>query len=216
MSVKLQTPEKHRARWLKVALWCLAAVPLIDLAARTLLGQLGVNPQETLLRATGTWTLTLLLVTLGVSTLRRALNWPELIMLRRMLGLWAFTYGVVHLLGFWAFEHSFIWRDVFQDAFKRPFVTVGLVSMLLLLPLAITSNRFSMRALGPKWKKTHRLIYVVVLLACLHFFLHRAGKNNFADPLWALGITFFLLGERLWGSGIQMRWNLFRRNQILK
>jgi methionine sulfoxide reductase heme-binding subunit len=204
------------ARWLKILLWCLAASPLLDLTALTVLGQLGVNPQETLLRATGTWALTLLLVTLGVSPLRRALKWPELIALRRMLGLWTFTYGVIHLLGFWAFEHSFIWRDVLQDSLKRPFVTVGLLSMLLLLPLALTSNRFSMRALGPRWKKVHRLIYAVALLACLHFFLHRAGKNNFADPLWALGITLFLFAERLFASGIKMRWDLFRRNQILK
>jgi sulfoxide reductase heme-binding subunit YedZ len=182
---------------LKAALWCLAFVPLAELLWRTLTNNLGTNPQEALLRATGTWCLVLLLVTLGVTPFRRWMNWPDLIRVRRMLGLWTFTYAAIHLLCFWAFEHDFVWRDVLQDGLKRPFVSVGLMAFALLLPLALTSNIWAMRILGPRWKQLHRAIYVIAVLSCIHFFLHRAGKNNFTDPAIATVITLALIGVRL-------------------
>jgi methionine sulfoxide reductase heme-binding subunit len=201
-------PAQHLdQRDLKISVWLLAAWPLANLIYLTLSQQLGTNPQETLLRATGTWCLTLLLVTLGVSTARRWLNWPELLQLRRMLGLWAFAYAVIHLFGFYAFEHDFQLRPLLKDSLQRPFVTVGLLALIGLVPLAATSTRAAQRRLGRRWKKIHKMIYLIALLACVHFFLHRAGKNNFADPLWALGITLGLLGERLFRV-----WNPFRRN----
>lgn len=116
--------------------------------------------------------------------------------MRRMLGLWTFAYAVIHLLCFWAFEHDFVWLSVVQDGLKRPFVTVGLLAFVLLLPLAITSNKRSMRALGPRWKKLHRAIYAIALLSCLHFFLHRAGKNNFLDPVITTVVIAGLFGAR--------------------
>ena len=154
-------------RRLKIALWCWAAAPLVDLAWRAFVQTLGPNPQETLLRATGLWCLVLLLVTLSITPLRKWLDWAELIRVRRMLGLWVFAYAVVHGLGFWAFEHDFNWAAVLQDAFKRPFVTVGLLSLALLTPLALTSNQWSMRRLAGNWKKLHRLVYVVAALSVL-------------------------------------------------
>jgi len=181
---------------LKISLWLLAAIPLIELVWRTFTNQLGTNPQETLLRATGTWCLVLLLVTLGVTPLRQWWQWQDLIRVRRMLGLWTFAYAVIHLLCFWAFEHDFVWLSVVQDGLKRPFVTVGLLAFALLLPLAITSNKRSMRALGPRWKKLHRAIYAIALLSCLHFFLHRAGKNNFLDPVITTVVIAGLFGAR--------------------
>lgn len=181
---------------MNLALWLLCAAPLVDLIGLTVTNGLGTNPQETLLRATGTWALVLLLVTLGVTPVRQWLNWPELVHARRMLGLWTFTYAVIHLLGFWAFEHDFVWLSVFADSLKRPFVTVGLIAFLLMLPMAITSNRRSMQRLGTRWKKIHRAIYLIAGLSCLHFFLHRAGKNNFADPSIALAVTVALLALR--------------------
>lgn len=184
----------------------LCAAPLADLLLRAGWGSLGANPQETLLRATGTWTLTLLLVTLAVTPLRRLLKWPELVGTRRLLGLWAFAYATIHLLGFWAFEHDFHWVAVLKDGLKRPFVTVGLVSFALLVPMAMTSNHAAVRRLGSQWKKIHRLIYAVALLACLHFFLHRAGKSNFLDPVIALSITLALLLMRV-------RWRRNARTQ---
>ena len=102
-------------------IWLLCALPLADLVFRIAAQQLGANPQEAILRATGLWSLTLLLVTLGVTPFRQWLRWPELIPLRRMLGLWAFGYACIHLLAFWAFEHDFDLAGVAADAFKRPF-----------------------------------------------------------------------------------------------
>ncbi len=175
---------------------------MVDLFARILgwIGHLGPHPQEAILRGTGTWALTLLLVTLGVTPLRRWWNWSELIRARRLLGCWAFAYALSHLLAFWAFEHEFVWAAVWRDAFKRPFVTTGLITFILLLPLAMTSTTWAMRTLGARWKTLHRLIYLAVLSACLHFFLHRAGKNNYGDPALVLGITMLLLGARVWWS----------------
>jgi methionine sulfoxide reductase heme-binding subunit len=182
---------------LKTSLWLLCALPMAELTWRAVTNALGTNPQEALLRATGTWCLVLLLVTLGVTPLRRWANWPDLIRVRRLLGLWTFTYAVVHLLCFWAFEHEFVWRSVLSDGLKRPFVTVGLIAFVFLMPMAMTSNTMAMRALGANWKKLHRLIYVIAILACVHFILHRAGKNNYADPIIVSLITAGLFGARL-------------------
>lgn len=175
------------------AICLLAALPLVDLFSLTLLNRLGANPQETLLRATGTWTLTLLIAALALGPLARVIRWPELIRLRRMVGLWAFGYGVIHLLGFWAFEHDFIWADVLHDAFKRPFVTVGLLALAMMSALAVTSTDAAMRAMGRNWKRLHQMIYLIAPLACLHFYLHRAGKNNFTDPNIALALVLVFL-----------------------
>jgi methionine sulfoxide reductase heme-binding subunit len=179
-------------RLLKVLLWLMAAAPLIDLAWLTYTQTLGPNPQETLLRATGLWCLVLLLFTLSITPLRRWLNWVELIRVRRMLGLWVFAYAVIHLLGFWAFEHDFNWAAVFADSLKRPFVTAGLLSVALLIPLAATSNKWSMRWLGGNWKKLHRLVYLVAVISVVHFYLHKAGKNDFFEPTVALVVLLGL------------------------
>ena len=179
-------------------IWLLCALPLADLVFRIAGQQLGANPQEAILRATGLWSLTLLLVTLGVTPFRQWLRWPELIPLRRMLGLWAFGYACIHLLAFWAFEHDFDLVGVAADALKRPFVTVGLLSFGLMLPMALTSNAVAMRRLGRGWKRLHRVIYAIALLACVHFFLHRAGKSNFVDPAIASAVVLILLGSRIY------------------
>jgi methionine sulfoxide reductase heme-binding subunit len=187
---------RRPVRQLKSAIWLLAAAPLADLALLAFTQALGTNPQETLLRATGTWCLTLLLVTLAITPARRLLQWPELVALRRMLGLWVFAYAVIHLLGFWAFEHDFVWAAVAQDALKRPFVTAGLLAIALLIPLAVTSNDWSMRQLGSRWKKLHRLVYLIAVIAVVHFYLHKAGKNDFTDPTIALIVLVLLFLAR--------------------
>ena len=185
-------------RTARLLIWLLCATPMADLLARALTHQLGANPQEALLRGTGLWCLTMLLVTLGVTPLRRLLDWPELIRLRRMLGLWTFAYAVLHLLGFWAFEHEFDWIAVLKDGAQRPFVTVGLVCFALLVPLAATSNQLAMRRLRSVWKRLHRLVYLIAMLGLIHFFLHRAGKSNFADPMLASVVTAALLLLRVY------------------
>lgn len=178
----------------------MAAAPLADLVWLASTNGLGLNPQEALLRATGLWCLVLLLFTLSITPIRRLMNWVELIRVRRMLGLWVFTYAVIHLLGFWAFEHDFNWLAVFADSLKRPFVTAGLISVALLIPLAVTSNKWSMRRLGGNWKKLHRLVYLVAAIAVLHFYLHKLGKNDFLEPTIALVVLLALLISRRLGA----------------
>ena len=183
----------------RILLWALCAAPMVDLAWRTVTADLGSNPQEALLRGTGTWCLVMLLVTLGVTPARRMLDWGELLVVRRMLGLWTFAWALIHLLCFWAFEHDFVWLALLADGLRRPFVSVGIVGFVILAALALTSHKRAMRALGSRWKKLHRLIYVAAVLACIHFILHRAGKNNLADPAIAsvVFVGLMLLRTRL-------------------
>lgn len=183
-------------RALKWLLWIMSGVPLADLVLRAFAQSLGAHPEEAFLRGTGTWALVLLLVTLGVTPLRRWMNWPQIIGVRRMLGLWAFAYACVHLLAFVAFEHGMDVAALAADAVKRPFVTAGLSAFFCMLPLALTSNRWSMQRLGANWKRLHRLAYLAAAIACLHFFLHRAAKSNFADPATALAVLAVLMALR--------------------
>lgn len=190
------TQMASRLRALKSLLWIMSAMPLVDLTWRALTQSLGAHPEEVWLRGTGTWCLVLLLATLGVTPVRRILDWPELIRVRRMLGLWSFTYACVHLLSFLALEHAMDVAALAADAMKRPFVAAGLSAIGLMLPLALTSNRWSMHKLGGHWKRLHRLAYGAAVLACLHFFLHRVAKANIADPAIASAVLAFLVAMR--------------------
>lgn len=182
---------------LYLSLWCWAAGPLLELSARLLLDSLGANPQEEILRGLGRQTLVLLWLVLLVPVLQRTL-WPGVLTARRMLGLWAFFYAGIHLLAYAQFEHDLVWPALAVDAFQRPFVTVGLLALLLMLPLALTSNRWSMLRLGKDWKFLHRLVWPVVGLALVHYVLHKAGKNDFLEPaLAALALVFILLLRRV-------------------
>ena len=108
-----------------------------------------------------------------------------------MLGLWAFFYLCIHFFAFFVFEHSFVLSSLVVDFISRPFVTFGVIAFILMIPLALTSNNFSVRLLKKAWKKLHFLINPIMILTLIHFFLHRAGKNDFLDPFIALGV--FLL-----------------------
>lgn len=190
------TVSVTRLRALKGLLWLMSAAPLADLLLRAFLQNLGAHPEEIWLRGTGTWCLVLLWATLAVATVRHIMDWPDLVRVRRMLGLWAFAYAGVHLLSFLALEHGMDISALMRDALKRPFVAVGLVAFGCMLPLALTSNQWSMQTLGSQWKRLHQLAYVAAVAACVHFFLHRAGKANFADPAIASVILLLLFASR--------------------
>lgn len=168
----------------KPVLWIWLAGPFFELGVRALFQQLGPNPQEALLRGLGQQTLVLLLLVVAMPFLARWLV-PSILVFRRMVGLFAFFYASIHLLAFWVFEHGLVLRDLLHDALTRPFVAVGLGSLALLAPLALTSNRFSMRRLGPRWKLLHRLIWPALGFGILHYALHKSGKNDFDGPLLA-------------------------------
>jgi sulfoxide reductase heme-binding subunit YedZ len=160
---------------------------------------LGANPAETLIRETGEMTLRLLCATLAITPLRHWTGWHALARLRRMLGLCAFFYGVVHFLCFAWLDMGLDWGAILVDIVKRPFILVGTAALLGMLPLAATSFNRAIKSLGPRrWQLLHRTVYAVAGLALLHFFWMRAGKNDFADVAVYAAILAGLLGWRAW------------------
>ena len=189
--------------WLRTrpAWWALLALgllPLVWLVWRTYTDQLGANPAETLIRATGDWTLRGLCLTLAVTPLRVQLGWPELLRFRRLLGLLTFGYASLHLMGYAWFDMGLDWADIVRDIPKRPFVLVGSLALLLMTLMALTSWNGAIRRLGARrWQNLHRSIYAVAVLAILHFWWMRAGKNNF-NEVWVYALILAaLLGWRL-------------------
>ncbi|MBV8247556.1 MAG: sulfoxide reductase heme-binding subunit YedZ [Comamonas sp.] len=184
----------------KILLFGLCLLPCAWLLYAAFNDALGANPAEALLRRTGSWTLRFLCLALALTPLRQALNLPVLLRFRRMLGLYVFFYACLHLLCYAWFDMGLVWADIVADIPKRPFILVGFSAWAILLVLAATSPKFMLKALGGKrWQRLHRAVYGVVLLALLHFFWMRAGKNNFAEvELYAaiLGTLLFWRAAR--------------------
>src|SRR5512134_998177 len=166
----------------KPALFGLALLPLSWLVAGVVRDTLGPNPAETLIRSFGDWTLRLLCLTLAITPLREWTGWTALARFRRMLGLFTAFYAALHFCSYAVFDMGLDWSGIVRDVIKRPFILVVLLAMLLMLPLAATSFNRAIRALGPvRWQQLHRSVYAIALLALLHFFWMRAGKNDFAE-----------------------------------
>jgi sulfoxide reductase heme-binding subunit YedZ len=160
--------------------------------------QLGANPQEALIRATGDWALRFLCLVLAVTPLRVMIKLPALARLRRMLGLFAYFYVAVHFLSYSGFDMGFDLADIVKDIAKRPFILVGSLAFLLLTPLALTSWNAAIKRLGARrWQRLHQLVYVISGLALLHFFWMRSAKNNFAEVFVYAAIVALLLGWRV-------------------
>lgn len=167
---------------------------------------LTANPPEFLIRSSGLWALVVLCLTLAVTPVRRMAGQPALVRLRRMLGLFAFFYTVLHVLGWAMWERGWSLASMWQDIVQRPFIAIGVVATLAMLALAFTSTQGWMRRLGRGWTRLHRLVYPVAILSVWHFYLVRAGKNDFAEPYayaLALALLFALRARlRVWpGSG---------------
>jgi sulfoxide reductase heme-binding subunit YedZ len=176
-----------------------ALAPLAYLLLRGFNGALGANPVEAILRSLGTWTLVLLLVTLSITPLRRLRGWNWLQRLRRMLGLFAFFYAVLHVTAFVWLDHWFEWADIVADVAKRPYLTFGFVAFVLMLPLAATSTNAMVRRLGGRrWQRLHRLVYAIGVLGVLHFWFHKLAKNDLAEPMIYAVVLGVLFGLRLW------------------
>jgi sulfoxide reductase heme-binding subunit YedZ len=193
--------------WAKWMLFGLSLLPLLRLIALGFQDRLSANPIEFITRATGDWTLYFLCLTLAVTPLRRLTGLNALIRFRRILGLFTFLYASLHFLTFIWFDHFFDLAEMTRDVLKRPFIAMGFSAFVLLVPLALTSNDFMLRKLGRRWSLLHRLIYLVAILAVLHFWWMRAGKHNFAEPLVMGAVVAVLLGLRL----IWLRWDFLRR-----
>lgn len=187
----------HRAA--KPALFVLALWPLALLISGAINNSLGANPAEALLRGTGDWVLRFLCLTLAVTPLRHITGWNALLRLRRMLGLFAFFYGVLHFLCYAWLDMGFDVTAILRDIPKRPFALVGTLALLLMLPLAATSFNRAIKALGARrWRRLHQCVYAVVLLGLLHFFWMRSAKNDFGEVALYTLVVAALLGWRLW------------------
>jgi len=183
----------------KPVLFMLCLLPVAWLLYGAQAGQLGANPAEALIRATGEWALRFLCIALAVTPLRVSLGWPALARFRRMLGLYVFFYALLHFLSYGWFDMGFDWSDIVRDVAKRPFILVGTLALGLLLVLAATSFNGAVRWLGGRrWQALHRGVYAVACLAILHFFWMRAGKNHFEDVAVYAGILGALLAWRIW------------------
>ncbi len=181
----------------KPVLFSICLLPLVSLLHGVLMDRVGPNPAEYLIRATGDWALRFLCLTLAVTPMRVLGGMPALARFRRMLGLFAYFYVVLHALSYGGFDMGFIWADVLKDIGKRPFILVGFSAFLLLTPLAVTSCNRAIRTLGvARWQALHKIVYPVAGLAILHFFWMRAGKNDHAEVLVYAVILAALLGWR--------------------
>ncbi len=183
----------------KPVVFGLCLLPLAWLVWATATDQLGANPAEALIRATGNWTLRALCLVLAVTPLRVLTATPQLARFRRMLGLFVFFYALLHLLSYAWFDMGFDWAEILRDIAKRPFILVGSLALALLALLAATSFNRAIKALGGRrWQLLHRSVYAVAGLAVLHFFWMRAGKNDFAEVAVYAAILAMLLGWRVW------------------
>lgn len=156
---------------------------------------LGADPVAAIEHELGVWALRLLLLTLAVTPLRQLLGQPGLLRFRRLLGLWTFAYASLHFAAWLVLDLRGWWNQVFAEIAERPYITVGFAAWLLLVPLAITSTRGSMRRLGRNWGRLHRLVYAVALLAVLHFWW--VVKSDIREPLLYAVILALLLGWRI-------------------
>jgi sulfoxide reductase heme-binding subunit YedZ len=182
---------------LKAAVWAACLAPLAVLLWRAVAGDLTANPISFVTNWLGDWTLRLLLVSLAVTPLRLLFRWSWPVTLRRLLGLFAFFYAAMHFSVWLVLDHFFAWAQMGADIVKRPYITVGMTALLLMIPLAATSTAGAIRRLGgSRWQWLHRLVYLIGLCAVLHY-LWLAKKAN-PDPYYYAAAFALLMAIRGW------------------
>lgn len=190
------------ARWIRPAAWIGGLIPLILLVAGVFTGGLGADPIEYVTLRTGFATLLMLMITLAVSPVRTLTGWNWLAPARRTFGLCAFLYVCLHLATYLV-DQGFAWTYIGEDIAERPYVTVGFTAFLLLLPLALTSTKASIRRLRKRWQKLHRLVYLAAGLGVLHFIW--LVKSDLREPLIFAAVFALLMALRIpglpWGRG---------------
>lgn len=179
----------------KRGVFFLAFLPLLWISWLAFREALGAHPVERVIHFTGLWTLYFLLITLSITPLRRLLGWNGLLRIRRMLGLFAFFYGTLHLLSYAGIDQWFDWQAIIHDVLKHPYILIGLSGYVLMLPLALTSNTWAVLKLKTSWKQLHRLAYVVPALGVLHFAW--LVKKDLSEPILYGTVLLVLLALRL-------------------
>lgn len=179
---------------IKATVFLLALLPLVRLVVLGFMDNLGANPVEFVIRSNGTWALTFLMITLAITPLRKitGLNW--LVALRRLLGLYAFFYAVLHFLSYVWLDQWFDWASITKDVAKHRYVLVGFAAFLCLIPLAATSNNAMMRRLGGNWQKLHRLVYPIAILGVTHYWW--LVKKDLTQPIVYAMVLALLLACR--------------------
>ena len=201
-------PPRTMAR-LRAVLFAVALLPLARLFYLGGTGGLGANPVEFVVRSLGTWTLAALVLTLSITPLRLATGWAWPMRLRRMFGLFTFFYASLHLVAYLWLDQWFDLAAIWKDVLKRPYITAGFAAMVLLAPLAVTSTNGWVRRLGGRnWQRLHRLVYLIAVLAVVHFWWQKAAKNDLGEPLVYAVVIGLLLGVRL------LRWAQKRYGNI--
>lgn len=197
-------PGDCQLRWLlKPALFIACLLPLAWMLLLAWQDALGANPIEEITHRTGDWTLRLLLMTLAVTPLRRLTGWSWVIRLRRMLGLFAFFYALLHLVTYLWLDQFFLWAEILHDVIKRPFITVGFAAFVILAALAATSTNAMMRRLGRRWTQLHRAVYVAAILGVLHFWW--LVKADLREPAVYAAVLALLLGLRVVAAAARRR-----------
>ncbi|PWQ94275.1 sulfite oxidase heme-binding subunit YedZ [Leucothrix arctica] len=183
---------------IKPIFFVLLLLPTLLLIKGISFDTLGANSPEYVFHSLGEWALRILLLTLLLSPLRRALRWPQLLQLRRMFGLFTFYYASLHSLFYLWFEQSLDWLAIYSDIWDRPFITAGVLAFLCIFPLAITSTKNMMRQMGRRWKLLHLLVYPAVIFSVIHFWW--LVKADITEPLVYAGLMAVLFAERAWGK----------------
>ena len=194
----MRTRAPGAVRALKVVVFLACLVPLAHLVLETfgVAGMtLGANPVEELIHRCGKWGLKFLLITLAVTPVRRLTGWHWLLRFRRMLGLFAFFYVLLHFLVYAGLDQRFDLGAIIEDIAERPYITIGMTALVLLVPLAVTSTRGMMRRLGRHWQRLHRLVYPIAILGVWHFYWQ--VKLDTLEPLVYAAILAALLAYRL-------------------
>ncbi|MCX7186538.1 MAG: sulfoxide reductase heme-binding subunit YedZ [Methylophilales bacterium] len=196
-----RAPTKNQFQLFKSFVFLLCLVPFFRLFVLALQDDLSANPVEFVERATGFWTLFILLLTLSLTPIRllTGIAWP--IQLRRMTGLFMYFYACLHITTYVWLDHSFFWPDISHDILKHPYVLVGFSAFLFTTPLAITSNNFMIRKLGRRWKQLHRLVYLIGILGVVHFWW--LVKKDIREPLLYGCILLALFAIRIYSRYIR-------------
>ena len=172
--------ELLKSRVAKPLVFVLCLLPISSIVWRIFYGDLGSDPIETITFATGDWTLRFLLITLAVSPFRQWFGLSALLRFRRMLGLYVFFYACCHFLIWFIIDHALSFGDMAEDIIDRPYITFGFSAIMLLIPLAVTSNKAMARKLGKRWKKLHQLVYAIIILGVLHYL--GLTKADYLEP----------------------------------
>ncbi|HYE44544.1 MAG TPA: protein-methionine-sulfoxide reductase heme-binding subunit MsrQ [Caulobacter sp.] len=189
--------SRSRDTLVYAVVWLACFAPISWLAWRLFSGELGANPIEALIRQLGVWGLRFILISLAITPLARILRRPRLIRFRRTVGLFAFAYVLLHWTSYIGLDQIFDWAAIGKDILKRPFITIGMTAFVLLIPLAVTSTNAAIRRLGPvRWRRLHRLIYLIAPLGVLHYYM--LVKADHRPPLIYATVLALLLGWRVW------------------